>query len=83
MKKIYSIIALGALISGSITAQQLDNTTKIPFQPKAKVVGPVKNQKTTATTSQGRFDVSYAMPIAHGKTVNTGTVTGPTTFALG
>jgi hypothetical protein len=79
MKKIYSLTLAGVALLGTITAQQSfvqqasGISPKQPYQPKTTntPLAPVKNKKVSTANFQGRFDPSYSLPIARGKTVGT------------
>ena len=81
MKKIYLSISAVALSLCAIAQQSfVESATGIagkqPYQPKTTKFAPIKNQKISAVSSptasfQGRFDPSYSIPDAHGKTLGT------------
>lgn len=73
MKKIYlsiSAIALCAFAQGQSFVQQATGITpKQAYQPKSTNFSVAKTQKVTGGVVAGRFDPSYSLPIARGKTV--------------
>lgn len=79
MKKIYLSVAavalsLCALAQQSFVEQATGISVKHPYQPKTTKFAPIKNKSVSAVASptasfQGRFDPSYAIPNAHGKTL--------------
>lgn len=81
MKKIYLTISAIAISMCAIAQQSfVESATgsagKHPYQPKTTKFAPVKNQKMAAVASptaafQGRFDPSFSIPNARGKTIGT------------
>ncbi|MDF2449143.1 MAG: hypothetical protein K0R26_1647 [Bacteroidota bacterium] len=74
MKKIYLSIS-AVMLSACAIAQQSFMQQAVLGVQKQTYVGksaeraPVKNKKVTTANFSGRFDPSYALPTAHGKTV--------------
>jgi hypothetical protein len=84
MKKIYSLICAMTVTFCSVAQEQttIENSIrKETYQPKSKVVSVVKNHKTLGGATNGRFDPSSSLPLAHqltisGTTPNYGTYVG-------
>ncbi len=77
MKKIYLTISAIALTLFTVAQQQHSMgelpSTKEAYQPKTKTFNTIKNKKVSASGAfSGRYDVSYSLPNAHGKTLGTG-----------